>query len=170
MNKTRTYYQPVHRAGNERGNLPEGLHSFQAFGGVGECRQWLENSGFDPESFSINEYHGEDIEGVTILDAYGYPEEINEKDSGKTDSLQERLARLRSDIIDAIHAAVGDKETDTDITIALDTDEGACDVSIRTIDCTDGDVTFLDEDDEEIKKRFISCDGLMTILDNINQR
>ena len=70
-----TYYQPDRYYDDgtniEYLDMPEGLYSFQAFRSEEECIAWLENNGYEPGDFPIHEYHGDDIEGVTILDGNG---------------------------------------------------------------------------------------------------
>ena len=72
--KPSTYYQPelYYDDGTNIGwELSEGLFSFQAFPSREECETWLEDNGYEPGECVIHEYHGDDIEGVTILDGNG---------------------------------------------------------------------------------------------------
>lgn len=72
--KPSTYYQPerYYDYGTSIGwELPAELFSFQAFPSREECETWLEDNGYEPGDFVIHEYHGDDIEGVTILDGDG---------------------------------------------------------------------------------------------------
>ena len=73
--KPSTYYQPEFYSDDstniEYGGLPEGLFSFQAFPTREECEEWLMDNGYNAADFVIHEYHGDDIEGVTILDGDG---------------------------------------------------------------------------------------------------
>lgn len=81
MNKTKTYYQPLIDYGDNRTSnwqLPEGLFSFQAFASIEDCEDWLDNHGYADE-YMLQEYHDEDIEGVTIIDGEGNVLEINEE-------------------------------------------------------------------------------------------
>ena len=75
MNKTRTYFQPCIGEDNSTG-LPMELFSFQAFSSEYDCRCWMLRNGY--RHFRIVEYHDDDIENVTILDAKGETIEINE--------------------------------------------------------------------------------------------
>ena len=83
MNKTKTYYQPYEYYDDgtniEWGDIPEELMSFQAFATREDCEEWLENMGYDSRDFNIREYHDEDIEGVTIIDADGEIVEVNDE-------------------------------------------------------------------------------------------
>lgn len=67
-----TYYQPeaYYDDGTniDYGPLPEELFSFQAFPTREECEAWLQNNGYEPGDFCINEYHDDDIEEVTLID------------------------------------------------------------------------------------------------------
>jgi len=73
----KTYYQPdrYYDDGTNIGwlGVPEGMWDFQAFLSEEECEMWLENHGYDPGDFNINEYHDDDIEDVVIIDEYGDP-------------------------------------------------------------------------------------------------
>ena len=113
MNKTRTYYQPVAYIDDgtniEWGETPDELHSFQAFASMDDCRQWLENNGYDPACYSIREYHDDDIEDVTIIDGDGDIVEVNgtgENAGGlrKSAELNHRLDRLNSDVDRAVES------------------------------------------------------------------
>jgi len=75
MNKTRTYYQPC-IGDNISTGLPMEMFSFQAFSSEEDCRCWMLRHCY--KDFQIIEYHDEDIENVTILDAKGDVIEINE--------------------------------------------------------------------------------------------
>lgn len=75
MNRTRTYYQPCMGKDISTG-LPMEMFSFQAFSSKEDCRCWMQNHGY--RRFRVIEYHDEDIENVTILDAKGDVIEINE--------------------------------------------------------------------------------------------
>lgn len=70
-----TYYQPDRYIDDgtniEYLGLPEGMFSFQVFLSEEACREWLKNNGYEPKEFIIHEYSGDDIEEVTIIDAYG---------------------------------------------------------------------------------------------------
>ena len=74
-----TYYQPEWYSDDgtniDYGGIPDGLFSFQAFPTREECEEWLENNGYEPGDFCINEYHDDDIEEVALLDGDGdvYP-------------------------------------------------------------------------------------------------
>ena len=67
-----TYYQPewYHDDGTNisYGATPEELASFEAFPTREECEAWLQNNGYNPGDFCINEYHDDDIEEVTLID------------------------------------------------------------------------------------------------------
>ena len=71
----KTYYQPVIK--NDIGKsekhfgLPFGLFSFEAFLSREEARSWLQEHGYYPDTFEIIEYHDDDIENVSIIDAHG---------------------------------------------------------------------------------------------------
>lgn len=84
MNKTKTYYQPCAYYDDgtniEYGSTPEELMSFQAFATREDCEEWLDNNGYDHTDFAIIEYHDDDIEDVTIIDADGDVVEINMED------------------------------------------------------------------------------------------
>lgn len=67
--KNLTYYQPSAVKGGE---LPEELASFMAFETRRDCEEWLEDNGYDVDEYAISEYHGDDIEDVTLVDADGY--------------------------------------------------------------------------------------------------
>lgn len=66
------YYQPVHYRGDgasvDYGDLPEELHSFEAFRSREDCENWLFNNGYNFLDFAIVEYAGDDIEGVRIIE------------------------------------------------------------------------------------------------------
>ncbi len=85
MNKTKTFYQPYAYTDDgtniEYGSMPDELMSFQAFASIEDCEEWLDNNGYDHTDFAIIEYHDEEIEDVTIIDAYGDIVEINEYDN-----------------------------------------------------------------------------------------
>lgn len=70
-----TYYQPFAYSDDGTnityGSLPEELYSFMAFLTREDCEDWLADNGYDPGDFAIIEYHDDDIEDVTLLDAYG---------------------------------------------------------------------------------------------------
>lgn len=70
-----TYYQPewYHDDGTniEYGGLPEELASFMVFRTREDCKWWLEDNGYDSGDFAIIEYHDDDIEEPTFIDAYG---------------------------------------------------------------------------------------------------
>ena len=80
MNKTRTYYQPYLRWDDEDWELPDELMSFHAFATKGDAEEFVANMSYSNYELKIEEYHDDDIEGVTILDAYGEIVEINEDD------------------------------------------------------------------------------------------
>lgn len=88
MNKTKTYYQPCRYSDDgtniEYGNIPEELYSFQAFETEEDCKNWLENNGYNPSEYAIIAYHDDDIEGVTLINEYGDVIEIND-DNQNTD-------------------------------------------------------------------------------------
>ena len=67
-----TYYQPeaYYDDGTniDYGGLPEELFSFEVFPTREECEAWLQNNGYEPGDFCINEYHDDDIEEVTLID------------------------------------------------------------------------------------------------------
>lgn len=55
----------------EYGDIPEELHSFEAFRSEEDCKEWLEDHDYEPGDFVINKYQDDDIEDVTILDGAG---------------------------------------------------------------------------------------------------
>lgn len=71
-----TYYQPERYYDDgtniEWGDIPEELASFMAFPTREDCKAWLEDNDYDPDDFAIIEYHDDDIEDVTLIDADGY--------------------------------------------------------------------------------------------------
>ena len=69
------YYQPLRYSDDgtniDYGNMPEELHSFDAFRTESDCREWLENNGYEPGEFVIVQYKNDDIEDVRLLDSDG---------------------------------------------------------------------------------------------------
>lgn len=83
MNKTKTYYQPMIKDkfnGQLQLVLPYELFSFQAFRSEDDAIRFMESYGYRQTQFVVEEYHDEDIEGVTILDAEGGILETNKDD------------------------------------------------------------------------------------------
>lgn len=82
MNKTRVYYQPYiyqcDGAGIDWVFPDDLLSSFEAFASVEDCEEFMENNGYSLCEINIVQYHNDDIEGVTILDADGNVVETNE--------------------------------------------------------------------------------------------
>jgi len=79
MNKTKTYYQPEIYSDdgtNISCNIPMELNSFEAFASKEDCRTFMDNCGYD--DYVVNEYHDDDIEGVSILDEDGNTVKTNE--------------------------------------------------------------------------------------------
>lgn len=74
-----TYYQPCAYFDDgtniDYGNIPEELASFMVFRTREDCEEWLENNGYNPGDFAIIEYHDDDIEEPTFIDADGYYED-----------------------------------------------------------------------------------------------
>ena len=74
-----TYYQPewYHDDGTniEYGGTPDELASFMVFQTREICEEWLENNDYDPGDFAIIEYHDDEIEDPTFIDADGYYED-----------------------------------------------------------------------------------------------
>ena len=70
------YFQPLRYSDDgtniDYGNMPEELHSFDAFRTESDCREWLENNGYEPGDFVIVQYKNDDIEDVRLLDYAGY--------------------------------------------------------------------------------------------------
>lgn len=77
MNKTKTYFQPYLKGTQI---LAFELASFMAFASKETCTQFLkkDNPFYSEDAYDIVEYHDENIEGVTILDANGNIIETNE--------------------------------------------------------------------------------------------
>ena len=69
------YYQPVSYSDDgtniDIGDIPEELHSFDAFRTESDCREWLESNGYEPGDFVIVQYKNDDIEDVRLLDSDG---------------------------------------------------------------------------------------------------
>ena len=137
------YYQPQFSDGvtnSEIGGLPDGLWSFQAFLTPDICKEWLENNGYNPDDFTIEEYQDDDIEEVTIIDENGEnldriedltDEEIADRiedtviwNAGSIDNLhtckqddetqQEYEDRIYGWALDLIHDAIADIELEND--------------------------------------------------------
>lgn len=89
MNKTKIYYQPCRYIADDNmivyGNIPNELCSFQAFATREDCEEWLENNGYDACDYAIIAYENDDIEDVTIIDAYGDVVEVNEDEEDETE-------------------------------------------------------------------------------------
>lgn len=83
-NKTRTYYQPMlhskHDSDKDNWWLPDELASFKAFATEEDAKQFVAEMGYSNYDIRIDEYHDDDIEGVTILDGYGNVIETNEEE------------------------------------------------------------------------------------------
>ena len=62
-----TYYQPTPQ-GVE---WPEELYSWQVFKTYEDAYNWLVQNDYEPEDFTIDEYHDDDIEGIVFIDEYG---------------------------------------------------------------------------------------------------
>jgi hypothetical protein len=110
-----TYFQPQ-RYNDDGTNIgwdtPDGLFSFQAFLSEDDCIAWLENNGYNPDDFTIHEYHDNDSEGVTLL----YPD--GSVITRIEDLSDEEIADLLTDevlfaasSIDNLHATRQDDET-----------------------------------------------------------
>ena len=82
-NKTKTYFQPMIRScfdsDPENWYLPDVLASFKAFATKEDAEQFVAEMGYSNYELKIEEYHDDDIEGVTILDGYGNVIETNEE-------------------------------------------------------------------------------------------
>lgn len=69
------YYQPQRYTDDgtniDYGNMPDELHSFDAFQTIADCRSWLQKNGYEPDEFAIVEYKNDDIEDVRLLDENG---------------------------------------------------------------------------------------------------
>ena len=69
------YYQPVRYSDDgtniDYGEMPEELHSFDAFQTEEDCKEWLAANGYHPGDFAIVEYKNDDIEEPRILDYNG---------------------------------------------------------------------------------------------------
>lgn len=107
MNKTKTYYQPVAYMDDgtniDYGNIPNELHSFQAFANHEDCEEWLENNGYDPGDYAIIEYHDEDIEGVTIIDGDGDVLETNEGEHDEETTVEDYKDTPTCDLFQIVH-------------------------------------------------------------------
>ena len=83
-NKTKTYFQPMLRSkydtGPENWFLPDELASFKAFASKEDAEQFVAEMGYSNYELKVEEYHDDDIEGVTILDGYGNVIETNEEE------------------------------------------------------------------------------------------
>lgn len=83
-NKTKTYFQPMLRSkydtDPENWFLPDELASFKAFASKKDAEQFVAEMGYSNYELKVEEYHDDDIEGVTILDGYGNVIEKNEEE------------------------------------------------------------------------------------------
>lgn len=70
-----TYYQPVAYKDDgtniEYGSVPEEMWDFQVFKTHEDAYNWLVQHDYEPDDWSIIEYHNDDIEGITFIDEYG---------------------------------------------------------------------------------------------------
>ena len=111
-----TYFQPqrYNDDGTNIGwNLPDGLFSFQAFLSEDDCIAWLENNGYNPDDFTIHEYHDNDIEEVTLL----YPDgsvitRIEDLSDEEIEGLLTDEVLLNAGSIDNLHATRQSNETE----------------------------------------------------------
>lgn len=107
-----TYYQPVRYSDDgtciEWGEMPEELASFMVFRTREDCREWLEDNDYTPGEWAIIEYHDDDIEEPTFIDADGYYEDgtcsVSAYNTEK--DLDEGFCKLR-DILDETIAKTG---------------------------------------------------------------
>ena len=67
------YYQPMVLVDSIAPDyeFPKELHSFMAFATREDCELWLALNGYQDDPHRIVEYHDDDIEDATIIDAYG---------------------------------------------------------------------------------------------------
>lgn len=97
----------------EWGDIPEELYSFQAFRTREECEEWLEDNGYNPGDFAIREYHGDDIEECTLIDADGdVIPRIEELDDTETEDLITCEVLLFAGSIDNMQACRQSDETE----------------------------------------------------------
>jgi hypothetical protein len=97
---------------NTGSELPDGLFSFQAFLSEDDCIAWLENNGYNPDDFTILEYHDNDIEDVTLL----YPDgsiitRIEDLSDEEIEDLLTDEVEFFAGSIDNLHATRQDDET-----------------------------------------------------------
>ena len=97
--------------------LPEELFSFQAFRSEDECREWLENNGYNPGDFCIHEYCNDDIEEVSIIDADGnvYPR-IEDYDDEEIQCMLEDEVETNAGSIDNLLLCRQDDESEDEYT------------------------------------------------------
>ena len=106
------YYQPQYL----NGDMPVGLFSFQAFRTEQEAIDWMDmhlDCEAHDEEFEIREYCNDDIEGVTLIDAYGdiIPKIEDLSDEDIADMITDQIL-LDAGSIDNLHATRQSDETE----------------------------------------------------------
>ena len=111
-----TYFQPQ-RYNDDGTNIgwdtPDKLFSCQAFLSEDDCIAWLENNGYNPDDFTILEYHDNDIEEVTLL----YPDgsiitRIEDLSDEEIEGLLTDEVEFFAGSIDNLHATRQSNETE----------------------------------------------------------
>lgn len=110
MNKTKTYYQPYiycDDGTNIEWVFPEDLlYSFQAFATKEDCEEFMDRNGYSICEINVVQYHDDDIEDVTILDANGDVIEVN----GETYVYDVGVLDKNGDEIDEIYITAEDED------------------------------------------------------------
>lgn len=120
-----TYYQPYlfsTDGTNIDYPLPDELASFMVFRTIEDCDAWMEDNGYAKSEYIVKEYHDDDIEDPTFIDADGYFEDgTNSVSCYNTEKdLNEGFSKLKDIVEEAITAVGNPVKLKTPVTLYED--------------------------------------------------